>query len=330
MHTLVNLYLSISAKTSPQTLNGSVYSTRNQTGATKRKRYEDDSSFNDETEDEETSFNSSKSSPALKDKLPSKSGRRRRKAAKKRKGMRTSPRKGSRRMNGRSYHEDEDEEEEEESTEDSESDSEEEDSGSDSEPRARRNFTGGRRGKPPPLISGKGKGGRPKKKRIMSVSEETETETEGSDTEVENSGSSSDSRSDNESDSSGPARKRTPRKRQSFNAKNSPRRTSQRPKHKTMTLHEEMIKAQQSVPRNTRNRGQRTINYDEDTDEENGLGSMATARVARSESKQLNNEEDSSGTDTYSDSDAATTSVSSRGRLRKLTARAKANLFSAS
>ena len=262
------------------------YSTRNKTGATKRKRYEDDDSFDDETEEE---------TPPAKGK-----GRGKRSVNNRRVNTRSSPRKV---RNGYNY------KEEDEDTE-SDSDTETDDSEEEESDRARNHRS--TRGQSGPIKNSRNKG---IKKRVSSDDEstaESTSESNTSDEESESEGGDEDEESEySDSDGSVVKSKRATRKR----AKNQvQRRTSQRPK-KSPVLLDEYVRTQRSR-RNTRNQGRRTVRYDENSDEEAQLMKEA--------------EEDSEATDDYSDPENITTNVSSRGRVRKMTAKARASLMNVS
>ena len=266
------------------------YSTRNKTGATKRKRYEDEDSFGDETEDD---------TPPSKGK-----GRGKRSGNNRQVNTRSSPRKV---RNGYNYKEEEDEDEDSESDSDTETDDDSEAEESD-KPRKHRST----RGRSGPTKSSRNK---ELKKRVSSDDESTTESTSESDTSEDDSESEGDEDDEDseysDSDGSVVKSKRTTRK----GAKNQiQRRTSQRPK-KSPVLLDEYVRTQRSR-RNTRNQGRRTVRYDENSDEEAQLMKEA--------------EEDSEATDDYSDPENITANVSSRGRVRKMTAKARASLMNVS
>ena len=151
------------------------------------------------------------------------------------------------------------------------------------------------------------------RKRVSSDDESTAESTSESDTsEDEETEDEDDSERDSDSDGSEVKSKRTTRKGASKDQAS--RRTSQRPKRSPVLL-DEFVKSERSK-RNTRNQGRRTVRYDENSDDDAQLIKEA--------------EEDSEATDDYSDPENAPTTVSSRGRVRKMTAKARASFMSVS
>ncbi len=254
------------------------YSTRNKTGAVKRKRYQD-------CDSDEHDF------------PPKRRGRRKRCAA-----TRSSPRKLD---NGHhNYNDDtEEEEEEEESGSDTETDDESVESDSDTPKRGR-------------------KRGRPRKRKRGTSEEEDEestaesTSSDSEDEDDDDDGASDEDRGDSSSGTEEEvATGSATRKRGKHSDNQSVRRTSQRPKRSPTILDHYACKNPRPK-RTTRNQGRRTVTYTEkNSDEESQLVRDAPADV------------DSDATDDYSETEHTPETVSSRGRVRKMTPKARARLI---
>ena len=210
--------------------------------------------------------------------------------------------------NGYSFLDDDEGEED-----DSDSDSESSDSEDESDVPARKVQRTSRRG-----MTSRGKG---RKTYSSEEDESTAESTSQSDSEEDDSDSDNDdSNSDTEVNSEHKdsnteeeekVSKTEGRKR---NKRGSPyqfvRRTSQRPRRSPP----DQFGSAQRSKRNTRNQGRRTVRYDENSDDDTQLMKAAE-------------DDDSEATDDYSDAESASRTVSSRGRVRKMTPKARARFM---